>query len=324
MSSLGGGGGRSDGGGGGLLISGGGGGKESSEGGPGMLNALLKVVIIATKDRLYCSRCARSKSHQDAPHQCRKVGRCRTSALRTVFSRSPGAQLGYSTTMAATSNHIKLAQGLPPRLLRFFARFPPPQPFIDRALQNNQMSGGSTLSSAPLTSTADSNECSLDAPPPPPSTDPSATPYPNPFLSTKHHVTGRWHNPIFSLRRQADLVKLAKQHGLEDLLPYTPKKTEEKLKKRITLGLRVKGTGVGQKVKGHIEERTLRSRLDKRRQAMIQMPALVQQWKQVCESFLGSSVVVLTILAWTWSWMEEMAEMMGDHLEPSLVYLRSR
>lgn len=47
---------------------------------------------------------------------------------------------------------------------------------------------------------------------------------------------------------------------MESLLPFTVKGTEEKLKKRLEMGLRVKGTGVGERVKGKIEERTLKSR----------------------------------------------------------------
>lgn len=55
-------------------------------------------------------------------------------------------------------------------------------------------------------------------------------------------------------------MKLARRHGVESLLPFTVKGTEEKLKKRLEMGLRVKGTGVGERVKGKIEERTLKSR----------------------------------------------------------------
>jgi len=50
---------------------------------------------------------------------------------------------------------------------------------------------------------------------------------------------------------------MAREHGVEELLPYTPKGTEERLRKRVEFGLRVKGTGVGQQVKGHAHERHL-------------------------------------------------------------------
>jgi large subunit ribosomal protein L25 len=107
-----------------------------------------------------------------------------------------------------------------------------------------------------------------------------ALPYPNPFLPTKNFTTGRWHGPVFGLRKQADLVKLAAQHGVVDLLPWTIKKPGEKEARRIESGLRVKGTGEGQKVKGKIWERTLKGRLEMRRQAMLNMPAMIQEWKQ--------------------------------------------
>jgi len=129
--------------------------------------------------------------------------------------------------MAATaSRYIELAKALPPRLQTFLARYPP-------AAILSQSATGETPKTGYQQDT------------------------PNPFLPTKHPVTGRWHDPIYSKRRQADLVKMAREHGVEELLPYTPKKTEEKLRKRVELGVRVKGTGVGQKVKGHIEERHL-------------------------------------------------------------------
>ncbi|KAM7207052.1 hypothetical protein V8F33_000151 [Rhypophila sp. PSN 637] len=134
--------------------------------------------------------------------------------------------------MAAVSQkHVQLALGLPQRLLTFLARYPP-----------------ATI----LPADADPEK--------------SKTGYqqdtPNPFLAQKHPVTGRWHDPKYSLRRQAELVKIAREHGIEELLPYTPKKTEERIKKRVELGLRVKGTGVGQKVKGHKHERQLVSKYD--------------------------------------------------------------
>lgn len=136
---------------------------------------------------------------------------------------------------------------------------------------------------------------------------------PSPFRAQKNPVTGKWHDPVFSLRRQAELVKLARQHGVEELLPYTVKGTEEKLRRRAENGLRVKGTGVGQRVKGKESERTLKGRyvlgillssfdlicplsmngrdvlltmlylrLEKRRQAMLEMPQMIQTWKEVC------------------------------------------
>lgn len=75
---------------------------------------------------------------------------------------------------------------------------------------------------------------------------------------------------------------MARANGIEELLPYTTKSTEARIQRRMEHGLRVKGTGVGQRVKGKGWERTMKGRLEKRRQAMLGMPKLVQQWKQVC------------------------------------------
>ena len=202
--------------------------------------------------------------------------------------------------MAATENYVKLAQSLPPQLLRFFARYPPAS--IHRPL----------TSSPPATTLTTS---SFDPNPPHVETDVSielsspAKAY-NPFKPRKHPVTGAWHGPVFSLRRQADLVKLARNHGVEELLPHTIKKTEERLKKREQYGLRVRGTGVGQKVKGKAHERTLKTRLDRRKQAMLEMPAMIQQWKEVTSfSLLFEGHRTKIRSGWTRTWMEEMAKM---------------
>lgn len=55
-------------------------------------------------------------------------------------------------------------------------------------------------------------------------------------------------------------MKLARQHGVEELLPFTVKGTIYRLQKRQENGLRVKGTGVGEKVKGKKWERTQKGR----------------------------------------------------------------
>jgi large subunit ribosomal protein L25 len=85
---------------------------------------------------------------------------------------------------------------------------------------------------------------------------------------------------MYGLRIQADICKLARQHGVEDLLPYSRKKRSEKIKRKEELGLRIKGTGVGQRVKGHLWERTMKGRLEERKRAMVKMPELVREWKQ--------------------------------------------
>ncbi|KAG4430429.1 hypothetical protein IFR05_014084 [Cadophora sp. M221] len=167
----------------------------------------------------------------------------------------------------SSTQYIKLAQQLPPRLTRFFARYPPQAIVSSSALSKV---------SSPNTSAADSTASSADQI----STAQDGLTVPSPFRWQKHSITGKWHDPVFSLRRQADLLKLARQHGVEELMPFSVKSTAERVRKREENGLRVKGTGIGQRVKGKESERTLKGRLEKRRQAMLEMPQMIQTWKE--------------------------------------------
>ncbi len=143
-------------------------------------------------------------------------------------------QYRVPVTMASIQHHISLAKSLPPRLTRFFAKYPP------QAILPSATSPNAPESTSPI------------------SNDSEATP--SPFKARKFPITGKWHNPKFSLRRQAELVKLARQHGVEELLPHTVKGTAERIRRREEQGLRVKGTGIGEKVKGKAWERTLKGR----------------------------------------------------------------
>ncbi|KAL1793201.1 mitochondrial 54S ribosomal protein mL59 [Alternaria dauci] len=187
----------------------------------------------------------------------------------------------------------EIAKSLPPRLLRFFQKYPPPSLFPSLSSQlapPTSHAAPDTISTTPPTDpNASMTETSAPETTPRPSNAPSDPnippeafdlPYPNPFLPHKNFATGRWQSPAYGLRKQADLVKLASQHGVVDLLPWTIKKPGEKERRRIEKGLQVKGTGEGQKVKGKLWERTLKGRLEMRRQAMLNMPALIQEWKQ--------------------------------------------
>ncbi|KAH8726206.1 hypothetical protein GQ44DRAFT_705932 [Phaeosphaeriaceae sp. PMI808] len=194
----------------------------------------------------------------------------------------------------SAQRQIELAKSLPPRLLRFFHRYPPPAlfPHLESTLTSISTSSPPPSSISPPTETLATDAETTATPAtaiPVPSTAPRnsrippeahALPYPNPFLPTKNFTTGRWHGPTYGLRKQADLVKLASEHGVVDLLPWTIKKPGEKEARRIATGLMVKGTGEGQKVKGKLWERTLKGRLETRRQAMLNMPQMIQEWKQ--------------------------------------------
>jgi len=73
---------------------------------------------------------------------------------------------------------------------------------------------------------------------------------------------------------------LAVKHNVVSLLPHSSKLPSEIERRRVEHGLRVKGTGVGQKVKGKMWERTLKGRLEERRKAMEAMPEMIKQWKE--------------------------------------------
>lgn len=165
--------------------------------------------------------------------------------------------------MAPTNSHVKLAESLPPLLLRFFTRYQPQRPASSAIVSSTNQSSSSNTKTSPIQNFLE----------------PSALP--NPFRSQKSPVTGLWQDPIYSLRRQAVLVKLARAHGVEELLPHTVKGTEVRTQKRVEHGLRVKGTGIGQRVKGKGWERTQKGRLNQRKEAMLKMPQMIHDWKQV-------------------------------------------
>lgn len=190
--------------------------------------------------------------------------------------------------MASPQNYVEIAKTLPPRLLRFFQRYPPPKEALAKTTKSSTQSE-------------------------------PALPYHNPFLPRFNTVTQRWQGPVYSLRRQADLCKMAVRYGVEDLLPYSRKKPSEKAKRAE---LRVQGTGVDGKVKGHAWERNLKSKLDKRREAMMNMPAMIQEWKLVCLLALElcARICGLTIeTAWSWQGLDKVAEM-RDFLVACLRY----
>lgn len=128
--------------------------------------------------------------------------------------------------MSSPAQFVQLAKSLPAPLQRFFARWPP---------------AAIVPSGTPLTAYQSER--------------------PNPFVAYKHPITGKWQDPAYSQRRQAELVKMAHDHGVQELLPETAKSKESRLAHRVEHGLRVKGTGVGQKVKGRLHERHMIARL---------------------------------------------------------------
>ncbi|KAL0638979.1 hypothetical protein Q9L58_002030 [Maublancomyces gigas] len=99
----------------------------------------------------------------------------------------------------------------------------------------------------------------------------------NIFRHTKSEVTGRWHNPKYSLRRQKELVKLSQDYGVEELLPPTVKSSVARAEKAV-LGPRLRRMMTP---KGKGWERSLRSKLEVRTKAMEGMPALIEKWRKL-------------------------------------------
>lgn len=216
------------------------------------------------------------------------------------FNRNSPQTDKNSREMATNVSSLSSSRELPQRLMNFFARFPP-------KLYSAQYTGASI----PLTRPKRSSQPPSNAPPSNPaaltalstsssdpnasmiestSTTPPETPSsslstedlpPNPFLPWRNPETNRWRAPHFSLRRQADLVKLAQKHGVESLLPPSRKSSVFKEARILEKGLRVRGTGEGQKVKGHKWERQMPAKLEARRKAMEGMPEMIRLWKQV-------------------------------------------
>jgi large subunit ribosomal protein L25 len=114
-----------------------------------------------------------------------------------------------SAAATAANKFVALFNTLPPRLTKFFARYPP----------------------------GSSNDVRR-----------------NPFKPTVYTATGKWHNPVFSLRRQAELCKLARKYGVEELLPPSRKSSAEREAQRSRRAAK------GIRVRGHREERTLKAR----------------------------------------------------------------
>lgn len=145
---------------------------------------------------------------------------------------------------------VNLAKALPERLQYFFKKFPTPA-ILGTA--NHAPNAPGTTATPSATSTLSNSNAAIT---------PASTPGlpTSPFDAYIDPKTGKWHAPFYSLRRQAELVKLAQKHGVEDLMPFSIKGSAEKQRKREEHGLRTKGTGVGQRVKGKEWERTLKGR----------------------------------------------------------------
>lgn len=235
--------------------------------------------------------------------------------------------------MATASSSLSSSIPLPQRLLTFFARYPPklysakytgasiPLTRPKKASQRPSEGAAPIISASTASDTSSSDPYALmtESSSTPPletpsssSTPPTSDLLPNPFLPYRNPETNRWRAPKYSLRRQADLVKLAQKHGVEPLLPPSRKSSAFKEARLLEKGLRVKGTGEGQRVKGHKWERQMPAKLEVRRKAMEGMPAMIQLWERVSgPSFVRRSTVLWTLIVHTdrpWKGLEEVSE----------------
>jgi large subunit ribosomal protein L25 len=266
-----------------------------------------------------------------------------TRRLTTAAAPStpPNVVLGVKLSPEQAAKHeenLESISFLPPRLRNFFAKYPP-QFYSAAVAPAERLLPPAEASDSTTPASEESQAESQTATPLEPGKLPSPyTPsreakgskrdlaawsaskavlytdpkYPNPFLPHKPHSSGSkaWRSPKYGLRQQADLVKLARKHGVEQLLPTTRKSTlfkETRVAERG--GLAIKGTGIGQKVKGHKWERTMETRLDERKKAMMEMPEMIREWKQVRSSprFRFEVGDANHFIERSRSWMEEVA-----------------
>jgi large subunit ribosomal protein L25 len=196
------------------------------------------------------------------------------------------------------SKQIELVSKLPPTLIRFFQRFPPRDPSVHLTEPPPNPPEAAEKGKVP----AWPNNRHVTA------THPLVDPSYNPFLPWQNPTTGRWRPPMYSLRRQAMICRAARVFGVEELLPWSLKKSSVKEEKKER-GVMVKGTGVGQRPKGHLHERRMVQKLEERKQAMLKMPEMIREWKLVSDN-LTLRVNADTVIERAWQILEEMAEMM--------------
>ncbi|KAK8440399.1 hypothetical protein CJI97_001355 [Candidozyma auris] len=95
-------------------------------------------------------------------------------------------------------------------------------------------------------------------------------PHMNPFLPNKNPDSGRWHGAKYSLRRSADLFKMARKFGIQDLLPPIPHRKfyEDKYNNKTWM------RGI-LKQKGQKWERDLPEKLEARKKAIEDMDNII-------------------------------------------------
>ena len=183
----------------------------------------------------------------------------------------------------------RLVSLLPTKLLNFFVKYPPRNPamrtiyskedkslLIARRLHDFQPVSPDLYT--PMTGTTHTTQGT-----------PIQTvymPFQNPFKSTRDPRSGKFHAPRYSLRRQADIIKLAMRFGVAELLPPCAK-TNRLLygKKRPMAGtLRPKRT---------YEERTRGIYVEKKQKSIEEALRVVAMRKAVYPYLLLTKLIYL-------------------------------
>jgi large subunit ribosomal protein L25 len=183
----------------------------------------------------------------------------------------------------------RLVSLLPPKLLNFFIRYPPRNPAYrtlyskeDKSLLiarnlHDFLPIPPTLYTPTVTTTPTSHGT------------PKPTiylPFQNPFKPTRDPRSGKVHGPRYSLRRQADIIKLAIRFGVAELLPPCAKMNKLLYgKKRPMAGtLHPKGT---------YEERTRHTYVEKKQKSLEEALRIVAMRKTVLYSLHPGSVSLI-------------------------------
>ncbi|KAK9460617.1 mitochondrial 54S ribosomal protein mL59 [Lipomyces oligophaga] len=95
----------------------------------------------------------------------------------------------------------------------------------------------------------------------------------NPFLPTFNPATNAYRDPVYSLRRQSDLYKMALKFDIQDMLPPIQKRfgEEKKRLKPIMRGVKYP--------KGTVAMRTRQDRIEKREKAIANMDEIIAKVK---------------------------------------------
>jgi large subunit ribosomal protein L25 len=120
----------------------------------------------------------------------------------------------------------RLVSLLPPRLVNFFIRYPPRNPVVRTIyspddgshkiarLLHDFESVPESLYKPTFTTTHSSTGEPVET---------AILPFQNPFKPVRDARSGRFHGPRYSLRQQADIIKLAMRYGVAELLPPSDK-----------------------------------------------------------------------------------------------------